>query len=165
MSSLTLFVNTICAPFLTRVHQAFAVSAYQKSKPLILGFKSLWNQRNPRCQAPTTLTHLWGKGDQYPFFRAMFSPLSTEYPKAGGLIFNSIASSPSDMPYPFTARYHKLFSFIYVTYFFTRVPNSIKFFDVHLSTDEFTKLLNHRKMSPSPWRYPLQPSIKSQAKT
>jgi len=112
MSSLTLFVNTICAPFLTRVHQAFAVSAYQKSKPLILGFKSLWNQRSPRCQASTTLTPLWGKGDQYP--------------TAGGLIFNRIARSPSDMPYPFIAQYHKLFSFTYITYFFTSVPPYIE---------------------------------------
>ena len=52
----------------------------------------------------------------------MFSPLSTEYPQAGGLISNSIARSPSDMPCSFTAQYHKLFSFTYITYFFASVP-------------------------------------------
>ncbi len=66
------------------------------------------NQRSPGCQASTTLTPLWGKGDQYP--------------TAGGIIFNSIARSPRDMPCPFTAQYHKLFSFTYITYFFTSVP-------------------------------------------
>ena len=59
----------------------------------------------------------------------MFSPLSTKYPTAGELISNRIASSLSDIPYPFTARYHKLFSSIYVTYFFTSV-SPYSFFNI-----------------------------------
>ena len=43
------------------------------------------------------------------------------YPTAGELTSNCIASSLRDMPYSFTAQYHKLFSFIYITYFFTSV--------------------------------------------
>jgi hypothetical protein len=58
----------------------------------------------------------------YPLPRAMPFPLSTEYPAAGELIFNSVARSPGEMPYSFTAQYHKLFSFTYITYFFTSVP-------------------------------------------
>ena len=52
----------------------------------------------------------------------MSPPLSTEYPTAGGLISNRIANFPSEMPYPFTALYYKLFSFTCITYFFTSVP-------------------------------------------
>ena len=47
---------------------------------------------------------------------------TTKSPTAGGLISNRIASSLSDMPYSFTAQYHKLFPFTYITYFFSSVP-------------------------------------------
>jgi len=44
---------------------------------------------------------------RYPLPRAMACPLSTEYPNAGGLISNRLASSLSDMPNAFTAQKQK----------------------------------------------------------